>query len=117
MSFESQLKAARIKTKMTQQQVADALGINKTTYSGYETGKREPDVFKIKALAKLFGVSGDDLLEISNDSINTSKNEPINDYEQEHIKKYRSLDESGKETVDVILETQYKRCNPSAGNE
>ncbi len=30
--------------------------------------------------------------------------------EFEHLKKYRSLDQSGKETVDVVLDAQYKRC-------
>jgi transcriptional regulator with XRE-family HTH domain len=63
MSFGNQLRAAREDSKMTQQQVADFLGINKSTYSGYETGKREPDVARIKALADLFSVSGDLLLE------------------------------------------------------
>lgn len=37
--------------------------IDKSTYCGYETGKRQPDVQKIKQLSKFLGVSGDDLLE------------------------------------------------------
>lgn len=63
MSFGSNLRRLRRNRGLTQQQVADSLGITKATYSGYETDRREPDVFKIKALAKLFGVSGDELLE------------------------------------------------------
>lgn len=49
--------------KYTQQQVADLMGITKSTYCGYETGKRQPDVAKIKQLASILNTSGDILLE------------------------------------------------------
>ena len=48
MSFAEQLKQARIAQGLTQQQVADLMGITNSTYCGYETGKRQPDVVKIK---------------------------------------------------------------------
>ncbi len=63
MSFQKQLRAARLRAGMTQQAVADALEISKSTYCGYETGKRQPDVAKIKRLAVLLHTSGDVLLE------------------------------------------------------
>lgn len=63
MGFGEKLRAAREKSGMTQQQVADIMQIDKSTYCGYETGKRQPDVQKIKQLSQIFGVSGDELLE------------------------------------------------------
>lgn len=42
---------------MTQQQVADKIGIDKSTYCGYETGKRQPDPRRIVQIAKALGVS------------------------------------------------------------
>ena len=63
MSFGEKLRAARESRGYTQQQVADYMKIDKSTYCGYETGKRQPDVQKIKQLSKFLGVSGDDLLE------------------------------------------------------
>lgn len=63
MSFGERLRAAREARGYTQQQVADHMKIDKSTYCGYETGKRQPDVQKIKQLSKFLGVSGDDLLE------------------------------------------------------
>lgn len=63
MSFSEQLKKARLNMGYTQQQVADIIGITKSTYCGYETGKRKPDVFKIKQLATCLNTSGDILLE------------------------------------------------------
>lgn len=63
MGFQEQLKKARLQLGYTQQQVADLMGITKSTYCGYETGKRQPDVAKIKQLAKILNTSGDILLE------------------------------------------------------
>lgn len=63
MGFSEQLKRARLGMNYTQQQVAELMGITKSTYCGYETGKRQPDVEKIKLLAKILQTSGDTLLE------------------------------------------------------
>lgn len=63
MSFGENLRAARESKGYTQQQVADMMQIDKSTYCGYETGKRQPDMNKIKLLSKILGISGDDLLE------------------------------------------------------
>lgn len=67
MSFASQLLRHRKKCGMTQQEVADKMGITKSAYSAYETGKREPDVEKIKLLAEIFSTTGDELLETGYD--------------------------------------------------
>ncbi len=63
MGFSEQLRKARLLAGMSQQQVAGALGVTASTYCGYETGKRQPDVLKIKRLTEILGVSGDSLLE------------------------------------------------------
>lgn len=47
---------------MTQKQVAEAIGITPTRLNYWVKDKREPDVFYIKALANVIGVSGDELL-------------------------------------------------------
>ncbi|MEG2522295.1 MAG: helix-turn-helix transcriptional regulator [Anaerovoracaceae bacterium] len=52
------------------------------------------------------------------DSLISPKNDflPLDDIEMNHIKKYRTLDQSGKDTVDVVLDTQYARCKAYEGN-
>ena len=65
MSFPEQLKNARLACGLTQQEVAQALNIDKTTYSSYETGRRQPDVARLRQLARLLEVSGDQLLELA----------------------------------------------------
>ena len=56
------LKEYRIKSKITQKDIARVLKIPQTTYSSYETGKVEPDIKTLIELAKLFNISLDELL-------------------------------------------------------
>lgn len=60
--FHENLREVRLMRGLTQQEVADALGVAKSTYNMYESGKREPDVVKIRKLAKILNVTGDVLL-------------------------------------------------------
>ena len=60
--FFENLKDARISAGLSQKEVAEQLGVAKSSYSLYESGKREPDVDKIKKLAQILGVSSDTLL-------------------------------------------------------
>ena len=55
--FAARLKALRKEHNMTQQDVADRLGVNKQTISGYERGLRRPDFEKLDELADTFDVS------------------------------------------------------------
>ena len=63
MENYEELKAARKKAGITQQQIADEIGITKSTYCGYETAKRNPDPQRIKQLAKVLHISADTLLD------------------------------------------------------
>lgn len=75
MEFKDKIKYLRKKQNYTQQQVADILGIDRSTYSFYEIGKTRPKLEILKALAKIFKVSVDELLddEVSeNDSLVSS---------------------------------------------
>ena len=47
---------------MTQQEVAQSLGITDKTVSKWETGNGYPDITMIPALAELFGVTTDEIL-------------------------------------------------------
>lgn len=73
MSFSEQLKKARKNKGYTQEHIADIMGITKSTYCGYETGKRKPDIAKIKQIADILGVSCDFLLETGNEVIDRLK--------------------------------------------
>lgn len=56
------LKTARKKSGLTQQEVANAIGVVQSAYKNYEQGNREPKGYTIVKLADLFGVTTDYLL-------------------------------------------------------
>lgn len=56
------LKEFRQKKGMTQEEVANALGIPKKTYQNYEREVREADSSVLCALADLYGVTLDELM-------------------------------------------------------
>lgn len=62
--LSEQLKIIRRANKFTQQELADAIGIERSTYASYETGRNKPDVVLLSRIAKVFGVSSDYILEI-----------------------------------------------------
>lgn len=61
-SFGRKLQQARKQKRMTQQQVANQLGINRSTYTYYELGKSNPDLERLYRLSRLLEVSADWLL-------------------------------------------------------
>ena len=56
------LKELRTAQKLTQQQMADYLGVDRTTYVKYETDKSEPTFDTLQKLADYFGVTVDFLM-------------------------------------------------------
>lgn len=60
------MKKFRLQHKKTQQQVADYLGIDISTYNKYEKGKRKVEVETIKKLAEWYGVKTSDFLPVDN---------------------------------------------------
>ena len=61
------LNAARVNAGLTQEDVAKRLGKSKNTIVSWEKGKSSPDIETGKALAKLYGVSVNDLIFLPND--------------------------------------------------
>lgn len=55
------LKAARVDAGMTQQQVAQSLGVTKQTVGAWESGKTMPRTDKIEAVCALYGRSYDEI--------------------------------------------------------
>ena len=56
------LKEHRVRCKMTQEFVAESLGVSRQAVSKWETGTADPSTSNLLALAKLFGVSAEELL-------------------------------------------------------
>lgn len=61
-SLGEELKARRLQCKMTQEFVADALGVSRQAVSKWENGTVDPSTSNLLAIAKLYGISAEDLL-------------------------------------------------------
>lgn len=61
-SLGEALKAHRARCGMTQEYVAQSLGVSRQAVSKWESGVSDPSTVNLLALAKLYGVSADELL-------------------------------------------------------
>lgn len=60
--FAENLVAFRKVHAMSQEELAERIGVSRQTLSKYETGESLPDIEKCKALADVFGITVDDLI-------------------------------------------------------
>lgn len=57
------LKKHRTECKMTQEFVAEAIGVSRQAVSKWESGASDPSTTNLIALAKLFGITAEELLQ------------------------------------------------------
>lgn len=106
MAFYDRLKESRIKSGLTQEQLSEKLGIAKSTLSGYESGNREPTVATI---AKIMDILKIDANYLYQDETNSLTELVVSLDEKALLRKYRDLDDHGREMVDFTLEKEYER--------
>lgn len=63
--FKDNLISLRKMKHLSQEQLAEQLGVSRQTLSKYETGESVPDIEKSKLIADFFGVTLDDLVNFS----------------------------------------------------
>ena len=105
MSFVGeQIKKYRNIKGMTQQDIADALGESsgRVIYN-WEKGIGRPDCDKLARLCDLLGVSADELIGCKSMAQRPTATE------WNTLQKYRALDEHGKEVVDYLIDSEYRR--------
>ena len=105
MSFiGEQIKKYRNIKGMTQQDIADALGESsgRVIYN-WEKGIGRPDCDKLARLCDLLCVSADELIGCKSMAGRPTATE------WGTLQKYRALDEHGKEIVDYLIDSEYKR--------
>ncbi|MBR1983686.1 MAG: helix-turn-helix transcriptional regulator [Clostridia bacterium] len=64
MKFGDNFKKLRLQSKLSQQQVAKALGINQSNVSNWEKDVSRPEYENLIQLSKLYGVTISELLGI-----------------------------------------------------
>lgn len=106
------LKNARLAANRTQQEVADFLGVARVTYARYEGGVHEPDLATVVRLAKLFGVSTDYLLGVTDTPYYTAES-PASDGKP--IKAYSTANKAPLSPVEVEAIERIERDPEAAG--
>lgn len=106
MALYDRLKESRIKAGLTQEQLAEKLGVAKSTLSGYESGNREPAVATIAKALEILNIDANYLYQ---DETKELTDLVISLDDKELLKKYHNLDDHGKEMVDFTLEKEYER--------
>lgn len=86
MSFPHKLKLLRKEHNMTQKELARRINVARATIAGYETRDRQPSYDKLAAIADVFQVSVDYLLDNKDDSAEISLA-----LQQEHLLDQRVL--------------------------
>ncbi len=61
-SLGQTLKECRIQRKMTQEFVAERLGVSRQAVSKWESGASDPSTYNLLALARLYEISAEELL-------------------------------------------------------
>lgn len=97
---DRRVRELRIRDGKTQKEIADYLNISRSTYTLYESAKRQINNETLCSLAEYYGVSTDYLLG------RTDNPSPLGNYtpqEVELIRQYRALDERGRRSVEGAL--------------
>lgn len=104
MGIETMIKAMRIRAGLTQEALAQKIGVTPSAVGNYERGVSFP---KEEVLLALFGA-----LECSPNEL--FGEEAYSKEEIDHLRKYRLLDECGRERVDSCTESELGRCGQDA---
>lgn len=103
MGIGTRIKELRLRAKLTQEGLAAKIGVTPSAVGNYERGVSFP---KEEVLMALF------------EALNCTPNELLGNVkaEDEHIRKYRALDNPGRERVDRYTENELARCKQDNDN-
>lgn len=111
--LKERLRELRKQSELSQQDLADKIGVSKQALSQYERGVREPDFENLLALCDVFNVSADYLLGKANVTLRLlsseelrklSSSERLTEDESALLSNFRSLNDAGKYEVSNHLE-------------
>ena len=76
-SLGEAIKENRIRCQMTQEFVAETLGVSRQSFSKWENGSSDPNTSNLIALAKLYKISPEDLLRCVEKGPGEARQEPM----------------------------------------
>lgn len=106
LTFGEKIRTARKQKGLTQKELASMIGAKHNSVSDWEKNKNRPDPDTIELICGVLDITPNYLLSDKTDT-------DISPEEYELIKKYRSLNDYGKETVRMILDRELTRWDVS----
>jgi len=101
MSMLSNLKKLRTNKGISQQKLAEIIGVSQQSINKYENHNVEPDIFTLISLAEYFNTSIDYLVgRFDNQELSNFR---LKESEKEMIKKYRALNDSEKRCITTLI--------------
>ena len=118
MKIGERIRALRLDAGMTQEELAQRIGLKKQNISRYENSRVEPNIRTAKRIAEALGVSLEEMAvgvtvsetPISSDLEQDSSAAILTEDEQELLAKYQQLTELNKgrvlQQIDTLIESQ-----------
>lgn len=107
MALSDRIKEARLKSGLTQEQLANMIGTAKSTVTGYEKGNRIPPAATVGLIADATNVDANFLYQ---DEVRERKENNVSLEELSMIKKYRFISThspDGASVVETVLDREY----------
>ncbi|MDD6022420.1 MAG: helix-turn-helix domain-containing protein [Oscillospiraceae bacterium] len=122
--IKDRIKKYRTINNLTQQSVADRLGIDRTTYSKYENGRATPPFYTIVKLARILNVTVEELCDSNNELKNNEFSDAgagLTNDELRLLYSFRAISESRKneilKTINRLVRDQEKENEKEVGKE
>lgn len=106
MTMVKNLKKLRTAANISQQQLADVIGVSQQSINKYENHSVEPDISTLIAIANHFKTSVDYLIGNTDIErrIEAVHRFDLNEEEQRVIEKYRGLSDRDKRIINIVLD-------------
>lgn len=107
MGIGARIRQLRERAQLTQEELAARIGVTPSAVGNYEREVSHP---REDVLYRLFTALCAEPNELFADFFDEGAEE------YSHMRKYRALDETGRQIVDMCTETEYRRCTGGAGD-
>ena len=102
---------------LTQQQVADMLNLNRSTYTKYETGVSEPSIEILKRIADILSIDYNSLLANADVDVDNSQNhndfsdikDELDSESRTLLRRYNGLCRDDREELFRVINSMYNR--------
>lgn len=108
MDFSTTLKSLRLSRNLTQEMLADQVGVSTVALQGWERGTRKPSFDALVCLCTALNVSLD---ELAGTKPLTQAERPVSRSEKNLLDGYRKLDRHGQRLLDVVCREELRRVS------